>query len=448
MPRVALPIETKVRELNGKVWLAANLAQRGYKVALGELTSLKTHLDLIKPHIYIGDSAVPKDSRVDLYSRLKRANVAVAVHDTEGGIIYSHDYYKGRLSSNVLPFVDCFLAWGQETAGIFREVWDEKSVVLEPVGNPSFDLLSRQYRDFYSEEKEAIQSKFSDFVLVNTHFGFYNHFDNKTYIDPVKAKFPGLYEFKKKLYFKFVESLHTLSQNNPDINFVIRPHPSESFDSYIEEFASRDNIFVEHNNSVHPWILAAKVVIHNGCTTGVESAMLEKPVISYRPIKNDKWDVHLPNFVSEEAVNIDQLQKYIDKYCKDFDQDILELGGPKKEILERVLHFLDGKTAERIADAFDQLQIPADINIKRINKTSLKKMFSSRVKQFMVAGNLMKNDGVKQSGYAVQKFDALTQGEIEDLLRRYQKIDPKLSRVRVEPFEEQPNLYWVTAMES
>ena len=34
-PIVALPVETKVRELEGKCWLAVNLARRGWRVALG-----------------------------------------------------------------------------------------------------------------------------------------------------------------------------------------------------------------------------------------------------------------------------------------------------------------------------------------------------------------------------------------------------------------------------
>lgn len=441
MKRVALPVETKVRELNGKVWLAATLAKRGYKVALGELTNIKLNLDRIKPNIYIGDSAVHKPSRIELYSRLKNANVSVAVHDTEGGIIYSRDYYKGRLSVDVLPYVDCFLAWGNESRSIFREVWPDERVALAPVGNPSFDLLSRRCRNFYAAEQVEIIEKFGRFVLVNTHFGFYNHFDREKYIDPVMDKFPGLYEFKKELYYSFLDALHTLSLSMRDVNFVIRPHPSENFDSYKKEFKGTDNVFVEHERSVHPWILASKAVIHNGCTTGVETALLEKPAIAYRPVQNKTWDVFLPNYVSQEVFEVSELERVVDNYCSEGASGRCELPLEKKEVLENILHTLDGRTVDRIADTFDKLPIDEEIAIGRLGKQSLKSNIISGVRKIL-PGRVIFNNKAKND-YAKQKFDHLTLEEIESLLIRYRELETSLADVKVEPLDNHTGMYWI-----
>lgn len=441
--RIALPVETKVRELNGKLWLAAHLAERGYRVALGELSCVKKELPLLKPHIYIGDSAVHKKSRIELYSKLKQANTVVAVHDTEGGIIYSHDYYKGRLSPEVLKSVGCFLAWGDETADILKEVWADKELVLAAVGNPVFDLLSTDYRLFYQKEKKILSKRFGKFVLINTHFGFYNHYDPELYVEPLRGKFPGLFKFKKKLFFAFVEAIQKLSEVNKEINFVIRPHPSENFKRYKEIFRDSGNVFVEHDLSVHPWALAASLVLHNGCTTGVEAALLGRPVVSYRPVTNTDWDVYLPNFVSQQADNVNELQNYIDRYCTPETDVGVELDTTQKDILERILHHQDGRSAERICDTFELLQLSDDIRIDKFQQksliTQLKRLLHDCRRNFMFC-----RPPKPDNGYAEQKFSRISLEELTALLDLFKNINPELVNVNIAEVKDIENLFWVS----
>lgn len=54
---IALPIETKARELDGKLWLAKNLIARGYKVALGKCSEIMGNLDIICPDVVFAVSA-------------------------------------------------------------------------------------------------------------------------------------------------------------------------------------------------------------------------------------------------------------------------------------------------------------------------------------------------------------------------------------------------------
>lgn len=444
MKRVALPVETKVRELNGKLWLAAHLAKRGYQVALGELSCVKNNLDRLKPHIYVGDSTVFKESRIDLYKRLKQAQVHVAVHDTEGGIIYSHEYFKGRLSKEVLPYVDCFLAWGNETEAILREVWETEGMVLAPVGNPAFDLLSRPYRQFYKIEKDKIIERFGRFVLLNTHFGFYNHFDVEKYVEPLRKKFPGLYRFKKELFFQFVKAVEELSELNSEINFVIRPHPSENFDQYRTLFKNRGNVYIEHDSSVHPWLMAAQLIIHNGCTTGVESALLERPVVTYRPVTNEQWDVYLPNYVSMEAEDTAQLQAYIDQYCSDNLEVNVPLSSIKRKEVENILHFQDGRCAERIADAFDSLKINLDMPIGMINKKSRKSCIKSLL--HTIRDRCVSIKGNSQvEGYAAQKFSDISLRELDSLLLKFKEIKAGLNGVTISKIDGVENIFWVSS---
>jgi hypothetical protein len=56
------------------------------------------------------------------------------------------------------------------------------------------------------------------------------------------------------------------------------------------------------------------MVLHNGCTTGVEAFVMGVPAISYRESVNEKYDngfYRLPNAVSHQCFNFEQLQDMI-----------------------------------------------------------------------------------------------------------------------------------------
>ena len=70
----------------------------------------------------------------------------------------------------------------------------------------------------------------------------------------------------------------------PRTNIIVRPHPMEDFTSYERAFSSYPNIHVVHEGNIIKWLLAADIIIHNGCTSGIEGFLLEKPIISYLPL--------------------------------------------------------------------------------------------------------------------------------------------------------------------
>ncbi len=436
MKIIALPVETKVRELDGKFWLALNLAARGYRVALGELTELKANLHSIRPNVYVGDSAVEKESRLILYEKLKNANIMVAVFDTEGGIIYSQDYYRGRLSKNVLKYVDLYLAWGEETANIFREHLGTTNIRVYVTGNPSFDLLSKRYRSYYLPEYDEIKNRYNKFVLINTHFGFFNHYDNEKYVFPLVSKFPGLYNFKKALFNEFINAIRYLSVHYPQINFIIRPHPSENFDTYRSLFLNSKNVYVEHQYSVHPWALAASMVIHNNCTTGVESVLLDRPVISYNPIQNDRWDVFLPTYVSRKALSVSELSEAVDQFYVKLDRSV-ELSVDQTNEIQKSLHLIDGNSAQRICNAFDH-ELQKEFDILPIKDgiwkhfSVIKRLLKKRTKKTM-----------ESSSYLNQKFFNLNFEELFDKWSRLKKISGFDFDIKISPFNKKNNLFWI-----
>jgi hypothetical protein len=61
---------------------------------------------------------------------------------------------------------------------------------------------------------------------------------------------------------------------------------------------------------VVPWLLAARALVHNGCTTGVEAYVLGVPAVSYRPRVDARYDegfYRLPNLASHQAFDQGEL---------------------------------------------------------------------------------------------------------------------------------------------
>lgn len=58
---------------------------------------------------------------------------------------------------------------------------------------------------------------------------------------------------------------------------IVRPHPSENIEiwkKYTKNYSKKIKII--RSGNVLSWILAAKLLIHNGCTTAIEALFLKK----------------------------------------------------------------------------------------------------------------------------------------------------------------------------
>ncbi len=93
---------------------------------------------------------------------------------------------------------------------------------------------------------------------------------------------------------------------------IVRPHPSENIDVWKKKTQDYSkNIKIVRSGSIVPWLMAAKVVVHNGCNTAIEGLMLDRIIISYRPYKNSEVETYLPNAISTNLETEDEVIKYL-----------------------------------------------------------------------------------------------------------------------------------------
>ena len=110
---------------------------------------------------------------------------------------------------------------------------------------------------------------------------------------------------------------------------------------------------VTNDGAAVPWLLAADVVIHNGCTTGLEAYLLERPVLCFQPITDPEFDLDLPNGVSEPAGSISELLALTAAILRDGSNERED--ARKQALVRRHVEALDGPLAcERILDAIER----------------------------------------------------------------------------------------------
>jgi hypothetical protein len=143
----------------------------------------------------------------------------------------------------------------------------------------------------------------------------------------------------------------------PDYNIVVRPHPTESQETYRNIAAQCDRVKVTNEGNVVPWLLAARALVHNGCTTGVEAYVMGIPAITYRASINEKYDFgfyRLPNLISHACFNPAELEETLRKILNG------ELGpaegDDRKQLIEHHLAAQDGPLAcERMVDVLEKI---------------------------------------------------------------------------------------------
>jgi len=324
-----IPVENQVRELDPKLLLACIAAQRGFSSVIGSRRELEFRIDSYPKSVYLSKSMT---GRSLFFFRIARKFDHQIVTWDEEALVHlpPGTYYSRRLHPEAIKLVSHLFAWGQDNVELWRQYPDlPADMPIHSIGNPRTDMLRPEMHSFYEEEVQALQQKFGEFILINTNFNHVNAFGaDMNLFQPVAkpgelAKFgraargmsrdyaEGLCDHKQAVFKNFQQLIPKLDQAFPDLNIVIRPHPTERHDVYNEIAARCSRVRVTNEGNVVPWILATRVVLHNGCTTGIEAFVMGVPAISYRESVSEEYDngfYRLPNAVSHPCFDFDQLQ--------------------------------------------------------------------------------------------------------------------------------------------
>lgn len=317
---VYFPIETLNRELDFRLLMAVVLAESNFKFYLGQHDLVFSATRLGRGGVYVGKNIFLKRSGKDDGHRVKElrnSGIRILYLHEEGAVFAGRESnWKAALNSqydiNLFSPDDVICVWGRFQAEHDWSRVENKNLKIVVTGHPRFDLYKPKWSSFFAPERNEIIGQLKDYVLISGNYGVSNHgiglghifsdAGNYNVNDPMaRLKRVGFYSYTARQMISIVELVHNLAVKFPELNFVFRAHPSENEDYYKVIFNGVQNVIVRRDGPIGGWILGAKALIHDGCSTAIEAWLAEVPVINFKPFDSEEHQIYLPNQIGIRA---------------------------------------------------------------------------------------------------------------------------------------------------
>lgn len=318
-----ISVHKVVRELDGKLFFALKAAKRGSNSVVGRKAEM---LELLMrgPAGKFFDTRM-NQSRISVrkknHSRLRRKGHEVWLFDEEvTSIDDTKVYEQNQISKQVISSASKIFAWSDFHGDMLKNV--DANAKFYVVGHPRYDLYDGRVREIYIKEAENLKKTYKNYILIPSSFGDLALCDNesldlKVEVNTRKGFFKSKEDshlFKDKVNYRretakiFMRDIVKLARKYKDTNFVLRPHFVETTDMWAPLLNSGlSNIHVVHKGPIAPWLYGATGIIHHHCSTAVEAFLFDKPVISYIPIQDKRFERFLPAAVSSVVNEFEDL---------------------------------------------------------------------------------------------------------------------------------------------
>jgi surface carbohydrate biosynthesis protein len=358
-----LPAEVYAREFDARLLQGVIAVERGWTVIVGSKALINRSIWRFPPSVYLCQTLTHK--RRTMLRLLHWLGHVSFGWDEEGLVYFDRDVYlMRRVSSDTLAFLQRVFTWGLQSAEDVNHRAREQGIVALPLGNPRMDMVRNELHGLYATEIAGIKARFGGFVLIDTNFSSFNPIVSLHDLKPrlvskkntpmagEQDEFRNRQAHRKVIYEHFLSELPRFTAMHPETKFVLRAHPAEDETTWKQRFVGQPNVSVIREGSSVPWLIAADALIHNGCTTAVEAAIIGHTPIAYCPVLSIGEESALPNPISHRVSNFMELHGAI-QAAKN---GTLVMGGTQTEILRHFVAATDGPLAShKIMDHLDGL---------------------------------------------------------------------------------------------
>ena len=283
---VYIIIENANRELYSRALLISEILKKFKKkkitIVIGEKNEIRKKI-LRFPKGIIIEKGMTKGS-IKFVKKWFNLGHKILMFDEES-ITYRDDkqYFGNKFDKNLENYVDCFFLSGNRQKNTIKSRVKNFKYLL--TGNLRFELLKKKFIRIFNDEAKYLKKKYSNYILITSRFANVNYNDVRNVNQPKKIY--GSYLEDSKIIFNEYKKLPIkLREKFKNLNIIVRPHPSEDLEILKKITKDIRNCFVMYEGNIVPWIMGAKYVTHNRCTTGIESFFLKKKTISLDPLIN------------------------------------------------------------------------------------------------------------------------------------------------------------------
>jgi hypothetical protein len=236
---------------------------------------------------------------------------------------------------------------------------------------------------------------------------------------------------QQSIYDHFLALMPRLGEWFPDRRIILRPHPSENHELWRAALSNCPNMHVLHEGNVVPWLMACRTLLHNGCTTAVEAAVLETPAVTYQPVTSAVYDYHLPNSLSHPAFSAPDVRERI--------SDILAgrlgcvNGAVRHEIFARHLSGTDGPLAvTRCMNVLEQAGYASGLQPRKPTPRFMAAWIKAISRTFIKRINMLKPNHPNSAAYHAHRFPRISSEEINARIRRFGRLLGGFENVRAD----------------
>lgn len=325
---ICIPLEIVDREINYKLLLAKDLAEKNYEVFLGLKSSINKFIIKNKhKNIILFDKGLTVTKK-DYYKFLKRQGIKILVLDEEIINIsprISETILLSKFDRKVLAFVDHICLPKIELLTFFKNKKEYSKYInkFSVTGHPKFDLYLPENIQYLYKLSNYI--KYNKYFLIICSFVHYNNIvslesDIKLHKYYYKEKndlliknYYEVYKYQERVFNEFEKLINLLNKKHPTKTIIIRPHPSERLDIYESRFNKLKNIKIIKDNPVEEWLLKAEQVIHHDSTTVLDLVYNNKKAISFLPFGEKDFLQSSAINSSNKAYNSNEVIRFINK---------------------------------------------------------------------------------------------------------------------------------------
>ncbi len=374
----------------------------------------------IKPDIVVFNYVRKNNS--NLITALHSCGIEIVILDTEGNPLIPIRGVLERIAAlNIEQCITKYLLWGPEQYSSFKESGIINANKLVITGCPRYDFAAYPLRATLSNP-----IPFSDYILVNTNFPTINPKFTKGIADEEKTMRMLGYdnELVKEITSKiienfqaFIDRLRSIIDENPQLVFVLRPHPFERGETYGTLIKS-ENLFIYDQGTSISAINNCRLFLHaQDCSTAYEALMIGKPIVS---LKNFMPCVTLDNFPPDDysflpKTEADLLQFFSNRATvstSNINSD--SFGHQKEEVIRANYYKLDGNSALRAAAEIDSIQVNRKPWQQGV-QSGFKRIF-----QIIIGYTVYQALGriVRPAGILKRRLKSFSVGDIERILTR------------------------------
>lgn len=300
MRPVYLLIEEVNRELLSRLLIGRAAAALGHPVVIGQQWWMAANFEALPP----GAVLFKGNNRIQglFMGQARRAGHRVASIDEESFVSSSATEIAVQYHALAEESCEVFFAQGRFQGDALAARFPGAVDRIVITGNPRADLLRDPRFRPVDPQVERYREEVGRYILINTNFttinpklgDVYSYFQTCLRIgvldDPQATPFDRFMtwcKWERENLRGMTRIIHLLADRDDGRRIVLRPHPSERADVWVDQLAGIPKVDVMTEGDHLAWIDRSDMLLHSGCSTGLEAYLLGRPAISLTP--GDKW---------------------------------------------------------------------------------------------------------------------------------------------------------------